>query len=393
MDAQTLDSELARDCLAAAAAEPDGETAAAVEVLLRAAWAQGASDVHVTPEAERFRIRFRLDGVLREVGSLPRARLPLLVQRIKVLAQLLTYRCDVAQDGRIAAELGGGPGEIRVSILPTLHGEKAVLRLLLGAGPPSLEGLGWPADAARELEGVVAAPAGLALFAGPAGSGKTSAIYAALSAIAARGERACASLEEPIEAELSGVDQTPIDRCAGLDFAGGLRAVLRQDPEVVFVGEARDGETARIAVQAGLTGHLVLTTVHAREACSASLRLLDLGVDPASLAACLDAVFALRLARRLCAACAGAGGSCCHGSGFRGRTPLVEALPLDDGVRAALSAGGGLAALRAAATAAGYTTLAQRAAAAVAAGLTSPREVERVLGRGARREEAHAVSR
>ncbi len=376
----TDDDDLAAACVRRAEADAEHPTAAAVDLLLARAWRWGASDVHVSPTADAFVVRFRLDGVLEEVARLPRARLPLLVQRLKVLAGLLTYRTDCAQDGRVPADAAAGRGELRVSVVPTLHGEKAVLRLLGDAGgaPRSLAALGWTDDARAALEAAIAGRGGLVVFSGPAGSGKTTAIYAALRALVATG-RACASIEEPVEAALDGVDQTPVDRGAGLSFAAALRAILRHDPEVIFVGEVRDRETAAIAVEAGLTGHLVLTTVHAGGAAEAVARLLDLGVEPFALASSLRRVFAQRLVRRRCADCA-AGCPACRGTGLRGRAPLVEHLALDPTLRDAVLARSSAAELEARALRAGLISLAERGRAAVAAGLTTEAELARVLG-------------
>lgn len=372
--------DLTAACLARADADPEHPTGAAVDALLARAWAWGASDVHVSPSADAFVVRFRLDGVLEEVARLPRERLPLLVQRIKVLAGLLTYRTDCAQDGRVTADPVAGRGELRVSVVPTLHGEKAVLRLMGDASgaPRDMEGLGWSDDARAALEAAIAGRHGLVVFSGPAGSGKTTAIYAALRALAAQG-RACASIEEPVEAALDGVDQTPVDRGAGLSFATALRAILRHDPEVIFVGEVRDRETAAIAAEAGLTGHLVLTTVHAGGAAEAVARLLDLGVEPFALASSLRRVFAQRLVRRRCPSCA-AGCAACRGTGFLGRAPLVEHLALDPTLRDGVLARSSAADLEARAVRAGLVSLAERGRAAVAAGLTTEAELRRVLG-------------
>ena len=374
-------SELTPACLAAAEADPERPTAAAVEAILAAASAWGASDVHLSPSAEEWVIRFRLDGVTVEVARLPREALPLLVQRIKVLAGLLTYRTDVPQDGRVPRAENGERCELRVSVVPVLHGEKAVVRLLDAAdGPRSLDALGWEPAALDRLRAGLAARQGLIVFSGPAGSGKTTAIYAALRHVVARGERSCASIEEPVEAAIAGVDQTPVDRHAGLDFAHALRAILRQDPEVIFVGEVRDPETARTAVEAGLTGHLVLTTVHAGGACEAIARLLDLGVEPFTLASSLRQVLSQRLLRRACADCDTRGGACCRGTGYRGRVPLVEQLELDDPLRQAIMARASAAGLAEAAAEQALRTLREQGQAACAAGRTTAAEVERVLG-------------
>ena len=338
------------------------------------------------------------------MASLPRERLPLLVQRIKVLAGLLTYRSDRPQDGRINAEATPAGVELRVAVLPTLHGEKAALRLLGHAGPRRLEELDWPDHAAEALTGALRQPQGLLLFAGPAGSGKTTSIYAALRALAASGERACVTIEDPIEAALSGVDQTEVDRGAGLGFANALRALLRHDPEVLFVGEVRDAETARTAVEAGLTGHLVLTTVHAGGACEALLRLRDLGVEPYALGASLSAAFAQRLLRRNCTSCTallpapdddkpllkalhmeqvesfhrGEGCKACGHTGYFGRTAVFEMIPVDDGLRELATDAASAVKLRQYARQQGYGSLRDDGRRLIKLGSTTPAEVMRV---------------
>ena len=359
------------------AAGSEQPTTEAVAALLARAGSWSASDVHLVPDATVFHVRYRLDGVLHEVAAIPREELPLLVQRVKVLAGLLTYRTEVPQDGRVGAEASPAGCALRVAVLPTLHGEKAVVRLLQPArAPESVEALGWPAEAQGALEAALEEPQGLVVFCGPAGSGKTTTLYAGLRRIVARGGRACASIEDPIEADLAGVDQTAVDARAGLTVGAALRAILRHDPEVVLIGEVRDAETAKVVVEAGLTGHLALTTVHAATAPEALSRLLDLAVEPALLTSALEAVFAQRLVRRCCAACVGAGCEPCRGTGFRGRVPLVEALRLDAGLKAAVLERAPTERL----VELGGAGLLTHARARVEAGETTWAEVRRVLG-------------
>jgi type II secretory ATPase GspE/PulE/Tfp pilus assembly ATPase PilB-like protein len=375
------EEDLASLCARLAAGSPDRPMAAAADAILERAASWDATDVHVSPGADAFEVRFRIDGVLVPVARLERSAFPLLVQRFKVLAGLLTYRTDTAQDGRVAAAQSPAGCDLRVSTVPTLHGEKAVLRLLASRSvPTTIEALGFPADAARALEESVAAPRGLVLFTGPAGSGKTTTIYAALRAVVGAGGRSCVSIEEPVEAALPGVDQTPVDRPAGLDFPSALRAILRQDPEVIFVGEVRDRETARIAVEAGLTGHLVITTVHAGSAPEAVARLLDLGVEPFALASSLGRVFAQRLLRRACVACRGEGCAECRGTGYAGRFPVIEHLACGAALRAAILERASAERLAEIAIGDGLVPLAERARAAIASGATTDSEVKRVLG-------------
>ncbi len=375
-----IDSEeLGALCLRLADESPDAPTAAAVDAILTRAAAWEASDVHISPSADAFTIRFRLDGVMSQVASIPTARLPLLVQRFKVLAGLLTYRNDVPQDGRVSPDASPIDAELRVAVLPTIHGEKAVVRLLRSAsGPLRLDELGW-SHGLQQLRDALQAPQGLVAFSGPSGSGKTTTIYAGLRELTADGGRSIVSVEDPVEIDLPGVDQTAVDPIAGLGFGAALRALLRHDPEVIFVGEVRDRITAATAVEAGLTGHLVLTTVHAGSCCETVARFLDLGVETFALASTLRRVFAQRLLRRRCQKCEGAGGLCCRDTGYRGRVPLVEHLTMDH-VRAEILAGATVERLEEVARAAGFEPLAERARAAVEAGWTTEDEVRRCLG-------------
>jgi general secretion pathway protein E len=372
--------ELGALCLRAAEEDPDRPTAAAVDAILVRAAAWQASDVHVSPGADAFTVRFRLDGVLARVASIPRDRLPLIVQRLKVLAKLLTYRTDVPQDGRVDRDVSPVAAELRVAVLPTIHGEKAVVRFLRsGSGPVRLGELGWPTDGLEALRDSLVSPQGLVAFSGPSGSGKTTTIYAALRELTQSGQRSVVSVEDPVEVDLPGVDQTAVDSVAGLGFGAALRALLRHDPEVIFVGEVRDPVAAATSVEAGLTGHLVLTTVHAGSCCEALVRFLDLGVEPYALASTLRRVFGQRLVRRTCTECGGAGGACCRQTGYRGRVPLVEHLSVE-GVRAEMLAGATVDRLQEVACAAGLVSLAERAGAAVESGWTTPEEVRRCLG-------------
>jgi type II secretory ATPase GspE/PulE/Tfp pilus assembly ATPase PilB-like protein len=288
------------------------------------------------------------------------------VQRLKVLARLMTYRTDVPQEGRLdPSGLGGAApslGGARVSVMPTVHGEKVVVRFFFArrgadgagvAGPPvRLDELGLRPDDHAALTGLFARPEGLLLLTGPAGSGKTTTLYACLRhlALGARGARQIVSIEDPVENVQEGVTQVEINPAAGLDFAAALRALLRQDPEVVMVGEVRDRETAAIAVQAALTGHLILSTVHAASAPEVLLRLADLGVEPSLIAGVVTGVLAQRLVRRLCLECrtatanpeepyrAGprsAGCLACRGTGYRGRILVAELLRPSDAMRTA----------------------------------------------------------
>jgi general secretion pathway protein E len=373
-----------------------------VDRLLKAASALGASDVHMQPTADGLDVRWRIDGVLHPVAVLPAAVAPKVVARLKVLAELLTYRTEVPQEGRIQ----GMPGdlEMRVSTLPTLFGEKGVVRLFAGSGRYlRLADLGFPPDVLVALDRRLMATSGAIILSGPAGSGKTTTIYAILRelAAAAQGRRSLTTLEDPIEVAVPGVAQSQVNPGAGFTMEVGLRALLRQDPEVIAVGEIRDRATAEVAFQASLTGHLVLSTFHAGSASAVVGRLADMGIEPYLLRSGLLAVVAQRLVRRLCA-CARAGDpgeprerlglavegfrvpvGCdeCGGSGYKGRLVLAELFdPEWPEVARAILAQADVSRLEAVAVEAGMLTLRDRGRAAVAAGATSPAETRRVLG-------------
>jgi type II secretory ATPase GspE/PulE/Tfp pilus assembly ATPase PilB-like protein len=375
-----------------------------VEAILASARMARATDVHLVPRADSLAMHWRIDGVLQPVAEFPLTLGPRVVSRLKVLAQLLTYRTDVPQEGRLTGTSGGSADEIRVSTFPTAFGEKAVVRLFTGSGTfRRLDELGLPAEVLEPFRRLLDETGGVLLVTGPAGSGKTTTIYAALRELADKtcGGRSLVSLEDPIEVIVPGVAQSQVNPTAGFDMATGLRSLLRQDPEVMMVGEIRDRETAQTVFQAGLTGHLVLTTFHAGSAAQAVNRLSDMGIEPYLLRSGVRAILCQRLLRRLCdcakssaeeearlglpvglvrlpASCAD-----CGGTGYRGRFVLTELLLPEPGElgRAILSQSDS-AALERLAVEAGMVTQMQRACAAVAAGWTSPAEVRRVLGFG-----------
>jgi general secretion pathway protein E len=371
-----------------------------VERVLAEAQATGASDVHFQPGADALELRWRLDGVLHPIALLPAKVAPNIVARLKVLAELLTYRTDVPQEGRIR----GVPGEVemRLSTFPTLFGEKAVVRMFAGPGRfLRLDDLGLPAGVRDELSHVLKETSGAIVLSGPAGSGKTTTIYACLRELAARsrGERSLATLEDPIEAVVAGVAQAQVNLAAGLTLESGLKSLLRQDPEVIAIGEIRDKATAEIALQAALTGHLILTTFHAGSACEVIGRFLDMGIEPYVVRSGLRAVVAQRLVRRLCdcalpssrsedflglpvcRAKVPRGCESCRGTGYLGRTVLAEMLlPESDELARAVLARSDVRTLERIAVAAGMVPRWERACAAVEDGLTSPAEVRRILG-------------
>ncbi|WP_300731046.1 type II secretion system ATPase GspE [Pseudomonas sp.] len=283
--------------------EGDAPIIRLINALLREAMREKASDVHLETFEHYLAVRMRIDGQLREVLRPKRELANLLVSRIKVMARLDIAEKRVPQDGRISLRLAGHEVDVRVSTLPSAHGERVVMRLLdKQAGRLDLKCLGMPAATLGRFEHILARPHGIFLVTGPTGSGKTTSLYAALSHLNHQ-TRNILTVEDPVEYHLPGIGQTPVNTKADMTFARGLRAILRQDPDVVMVGEIRDPETADIAVQASLTGHLVLSTLHTNSAIGAVTRLVDMGVDAYLLASSLVGILAQRLLRTLCADC------------------------------------------------------------------------------------------
>ena len=371
-----------------------------VDILLEAARGVGASDVHLQPVADELDIRWRKDGVLLPIGRFPRGKTADVVTRLKVMAELLTYRNDVPQEGRIREP--GQEVEMRVSTFPTLHGERAVVRLFAAEGRfLYLEDLGLPQTVHAGLKTLLHETAGAILITGPAGSGKSTSAYAALRELtrASGGQRCLVSLEDPIEVVVDDVAQSQINEAAGFDFATGLRSLMRQDPEVILVGEIRDRVTAETAFQAALTGHLVLTTFHAGSAAGAISRLSDMGIEPYLLRSGILAILSQRLVRRLCD-CARAGDDAadalgleverfrlavgcekCLGTGYSGRMVLAEMLQAEPTeLGRAILVRSDAAHLEQLAVQAGMVNRWTRALEAIEAGQTSPQEVRRVLG-------------
>ena len=338
--------------------EDDAPIIRLINAILGEAIAENASDIHIETFEKRLVIRFRVDGILREVVQPKRELAALLVSRIKVMARLDIAEKRIPQDGRISLRVGGREVDIRVSTLPSANGERVVLRLLdKQAGRLTLRHLGMSAQDRRLLEQTVKKPHGIILVTGPTGSGKTTTLYAALTTLNDR-TRNILTVEDPIEYNLEGIGQTQVNTKVDMTFARGLRAILRQDPDVVMVGEIRDQETADMAVQASLTGHLVLSTLHTNSAIGAVTRLVDMGVEPFLIASSLLGVLAQRLVRVLCddckrpyvadaAECALVGADpaapptlyhaegceVCRNLGYRGRTGIYELVVFDDRLR------------------------------------------------------------
>jgi general secretion pathway protein E len=357
--------------------EADGEAPVIrlVNGLLFEAVRAGASDVHVEPFERALVVRLRVDGILHDLLSPPLALHAALVSRIKIMAGLDIAEHRLPQDGRIAVRIGGRDVDLRVSVVPTAAGERLVLRLLDRASVlHDVTDLGLAPGIAAGLEALLRRQHGIVLVTGPTGSGKTTTLYAALRRLA-RGDRNVMTIEDPIEYQLRGIGQMPVNPRIGLDFAAGLRAILRQDPDVILVGEIRDRETMEIAMQAALTGHLVFATLHTNDAPSAVTRLLDMGAEPFLIASSVAAVLAQRLVRRVCAACDGAGCAACRETGLRGRTGVHELLVMDDALRALVMARADAATIRQRARAAGMTTIREDGLAKARAGVTTEAEV------------------
>jgi type II secretory ATPase GspE/PulE/Tfp pilus assembly ATPase PilB-like protein len=371
-----------------------------VNVMLLDALRAGASDVHVESTTEGLRVRVRLDGVLRDVSALGRAYQSGVISRIKLLAGLDIAERRLPQDGRARVTLADRDVDLRVSTLPALHGESVVVRLLdHGASVRSIAELGMPADVEERFARLIRRPTGLVLVSGPTGSGKTTTLYAALGMINAPGVK-IVTVEDPVEYRIAGVTQIPVNRKAGLSFPNALRSILRHDPDIVMVGEMRDKETAEIAIQAALTGHLVFSTLHTNDAPGGVTRLVDMGIEPYLVAATVQAIVAQRLVRVLCPVCAepyqptaaeaatagdargdfrrARGCDACSHSGFRGRTGVYELFVPSERARARVAQRAALDTLRAMAREDGMVTLRQAAWDMARAGRTSIEEVLRV---------------
>jgi type IV pilus assembly protein PilB len=349
-----------------------------VDRILRDAIENCASDIHVEETGGDVRVRLRIDGRLRQTVDLPAAARRAILSRIKVIAGMDIAVRRRAQDGRLALTHRGRRLTLRVSTLPVNGGEKAVVRILDGeSAPRDLGELGMSASDLTQLRRMLERGEGVLLAAGPTGSGKSTTLFAALSELD-RDTANVVTLEDPVEYRLRGASQVQVDRRAGLGFADALRAVLRQDPDVVMIGEIRDRETAEIAMAAAVTGHLVLSTIHTTDAPGAVTRLLHMGVPPFLVAGGLAGVVAQRLVPRCCPSCRGRGCASCD-RGARGRTGVYQVLTVSDAMRDEISAGGSAARLRRLAAETGMRSLASDARRAVAAGLTTPHEVARFL--------------
>lgn len=397
------DADTALDDLVAMANE--APVVKLVNLLILEALEARASDVHLESYPGGIRARYRVDGVLQDAPAPPRRLAAAVISRLKIMAELDIAERRIPQDGRIRLRMKDRQVDVRISTLPTLHGESVVLRLLdKDRGRIGLEGLGMAPDTRIAFERVIARPHGIVLATGPTGSGKTTTLYAAVDNIRT-GREKIITVEDPVEYELAGVPQVPVNEKVGLTFATALRALLRQDPDVMLVGEIRDHETAEIATHASLTGHLVLSTLHTNDAVTALTRLIDLGVEPYLVASTVEAVMAQRLVRAICTECkepteltveektalkldptetfpAWKGGGCdrCRGTGYMGRVGIYELLVLDDELRTTLHNDASAVRLNEIAIRKGMRLLRDDGLRLVREGVTTGEEVLRVAG-------------
>jgi type IV pilus assembly protein PilB len=380
--------------------EADAPIIRLVHSIIAAAVEQGASDIHCKPDHGEMRVLFRVDGVMSPAATISRSMVSGVVSRIKIMANLDISERRVSQDGRLAVTLDGRRIDIRVVSLPLVKGEGVVLRILdAGAVARELDSLGIDARDRGRFEAALSKPHGAILVTGPTGSGKSTTVYSALELLN-NGQRSIITIEDPVEAQLAGVDQIQVAPKPGVTFANALRSMLRADPDVIMVGEIRDRETAEISMQAALTGHLVLSTLHTRDAASAVTRLIDMRIEPFMLAGAIDCVVAQRLARTLCTHCRRpadlpaqvvlehrlqdsavfepVGCIRCRHTGYRGRVGLYEVMTMTDEIRHLVLERAGLDEIRAMALAQGMRTIRADGIEKVKAGLTTLTEVARV---------------
>ncbi len=374
-----------------------------VNMLINRAVESRASDIHIEPFEEQLKVRYRIDGVLHDVETPPRRLQAAIVSRIKIMAKLNIAERRLPQDGRIKLRMMGKEIDLRVSTLPTLYGESVVLRILDRSSiSVKLETLGFPEDTLKEFEQIIERPYGMILVTGPTGSGKTTTLYGALDKINSP-DKKIITIEDPVEYQLFGVNQIHVKPAIGLTFAAGLRSIVRQDPDVIMVGEIRDAETAEIAIQSALTGHLVFSTLHTNDAAGAIARLLEMGVESYLLASSLLGVLAQRLVRRVCSKCMepaempaelwreiggregepmraviGRGCEECAGTGYRGRAGIYEFLPVSDQIKPLILERASAGAIKEAGVQQGMRTLRDDGWRSVRNGTTTVAEVVRV---------------
>lgn len=384
-------------------AEVRTPVAETLELLIAQAVKDRASDLHLEPQDDRLRVRFRIDGILHDMYSFPVAAHQRLVSRVKILAQMDISEQRRPQDGQFSLVIGGRAVDIRAATLDTPRGERVALRILdKSLALFTLAELGLRPEVLKRYRELLRSPIGMALVSGPTGSGKTTTLYASIGELS-RDERNIMTIEDPIEYTFLDINQTQVNARAGITFAGGLRAIMRHDPDIILVGEIRDADTAETAVQSALTGHLVLSCVHANDASGALFRLEDLDIEPARLSSTVIAVLAQRMVRKICPTCRtpyeptpaelnayreelpdapdefsrGAGCNLCANTGYRGRTGIFELLIMSDDIRDLLRAGAAAADLRRRAIGAGMITMRQDGMLKVRDGVTTISEVTR----------------
>jgi type IV pilus assembly protein PilB len=398
--------DVVRRAPAGATVNEEAPVVQVVQLIITQGLRDRASDIHIEPHDHRIRVRFRVDGALRDQLDLPGSIGPAVVSRIKVLADLNIVERRRSQDGQIRMQIEGRDVDIRVSTAAVVGGEKVVLRLLDKSRPLfRLEQLGMPPELARRYAELLRTPYGMVICAGPTGSGKTTTLYGSLGQIDTP-ERNIMTIEDPVEYSYASINQIQINEAAGITFAAGLKSILRQDPDVILVGEVRDAETARIAVQSALTGHFVLSSVHATDTATAVHRLLDMGIENFLVASSVSAVISQRLIRKICEKCReyyeppaaelaflatagsavpigglirGVGCEACAGTGYLERTGVYELMPVTDAIRDLIVDRAPLVEIRKTARYEGMRTLQEEAARLVQAGVTTVPEVLRSI--------------
>jgi len=405
-DLEILESEKTQEEVEASSAEvEDAPVINLVNGLISDAVKRGASDIHIEPYRNLLRVRFRIDGVLQEIASPPARYANAVVSRLKIMASLKIDERRLPQDGAIRVKLGDRQVDLRVSTLPTIHGEKVVMRIQEGSAVAlSLTSLGFGEKALTDFTAAISKPNGIVLVTGPTGSGKTNTLYAALTMLNTPKVN-IVTAEDPVERDLSGVNQVHVKEDIGYTFAFALRAFLRQDPNIILVGEMRDKETAEIAIKSALTGHLVLSTVHTNNAASTPTRLVDMGVEPFLVASPLNLILAQRLVRKICSQCKepykttpevalrvgltpedlegislyhGKGCEDCNRTGYRGRIGIFEVMPIEPRIRQLIVARSTDSDIEAYAISQGMLTLRQDAIQKLKKGITTVDEVLRV---------------
>ncbi|MEK9657371.1 MAG: GspE/PulE family protein [bacterium] len=348
--------------------------------IIQSAIIKNASDIHMEPQEPEMRIRYRIDGILQNILTIPKHVEQTLISRTKIIADLDITEKRRPQDGHYSHSYKGQNYDIRVSCVPTIKGEKIVLRILdksrMSLG---LSDLGFSTENTTQLNNLVHTPYGMLLVTGPTGSGKTTSLYALLNCLD-RNEFNIVTAEDPVEYRLSGINQTQINSKIGLNFSHALRSFLRQDPNVIMVGEIRDYETAEIAIQAALTGHMVLSTLHTNDAASAVTRLNDMGVEPFLIASTVVGVIAQRLARKLCSDCKGKGCNKCQNSGQRGRTVIYELLEINDKISQLIVKNASASDIKAAMVEDGMMTFEECGRSKIRSGICHPQELKAVIG-------------